>query len=663
MPRDSSIFIASAVRLRGRREAVGLTQAQVAERLGVDTARYRNWEKVFGLLPQRQHGDALARILDIEAEWLCSGVGEVLQPSEQDYEVLGQRAATRRRTLKLSRVKVAKAIGINMATLNSWEDSLPARYRGEKEHLWEDALQVPRGWLRDETMTIPSPNVSLDLACAMPVSVANEILAVGTWLARASERSRTVHFEELTEAEQRRATMFADRYGVSGPEKTVLQVIGNKFNLTRERVRQVVDAMTARARGVTLVLPRLSQLREAAPLEGAMSVAEFETKHRALLGPMLSLADADCFAREILGLSVASMTERSHWQSGNALQPMLLEVGGFEMAMAVRDASRKMIRSCGAAHVMFVTGMVSAALGEAVSIQDVCKVLTAVEGMEWLTVDEDWYWLGMDTSNNRVLDIVRKVLAVAARRLDIEDLHQAVCRSRRLIYDEDRTSPPAVEVPKHVLREILVRVPWLSVVQFDDFLLTESVAVEETLSSSELAVAEVIRRHGGAVARQIFNKELVATGFFSVPNLQIILSRSPIIRPLGFGIYGLRGVAASEKSLSAAMVSVGNAHSLPSTSDADGWHEFEITITEFKLRCGIVDFPTRVVSAGKYQTKGVVNGLFSVGAIPSAPQRVTGFVTLLRKAGIQPSDVLRVRIHPGMLCAEVSRAAGKTGAG
>lgn len=659
MESDQPTRISCANRLRERRIAVGITPAQIAERLGVDTARYRTWERVFGTLPQRQYGDALARILGVDSAWLCSGVGEVDSPVV-DYAFLGQRAATRRRVLKLTKVKVAESMGISHLTLGKWEENLPAQNRGLKETLWEEVLKVPSGWLRDPSMECldpPAPSsVSLDLTSAGCDSVASEIRAVGVWLTRLPERSRTVHIGDLSEGEQRRATMFADRYGVSGGENAVLQVIGNKFGVTRERVRQVVDVMTARARGVAFVLPHLLRLREAAGASSAMSVADFEAANRDLLGPALSLADADSFAREILGFSVASVTERSRVQAGNALKPMIGGEGGFGAAVIVRDASRRMIRSCGAAHVMFVTGMVSAALGSAVSIQDVRQALSAVEGMEWLTTDEDWYWFGMDTAHNRVLEVARKALSVADQRLDIEDLQQAVCRSRRLLY-EDRVSPPGIEVPKHVLREIYARVPWLTVVQYDDFVLTEPVLISEALNSSEMAIAETIRRNGGAVARQVLHKEFVLSGRFSSPNLQIVLASSPIVRPLGFGIYGLRGVPVSEKAFAAAMAGVGG-NVVQSSTDVDGWHEFEITMTEFKLRRGIVDFPmsvTRAIPAGQYRVDGFVVGSFAIGEVPSAPSRATKLVTLLRNSGVQPADVLRVRINPLLLQAKISR--------
>ena len=268
----------------------------------------------------------------------------------------------------------------------------------------------------------------------------------------------------------------------------------------------------------------------------------------------------------------------------------------------------------------------------------------------------------MDTANNRVMDVARKVLAVSGRRIDIEELHQAVCRNRRVLYEDDKSSPPAIEAPKHVLREILARVPWLSVVQFDDFVLAKPLEPKEVLNSSELAVFETIVRNGGAVARQTLNKEFVLSGTFSGPNLQIILSNSPIIRPLGFGVYGLRGVSVSEKAFAEALALVGGANPLPCGLDAAGWCEFEIEMTEFKIQRGVIDFPAGVVKAipaGEYLARGLASGTFRVGDAPSAPGRVTRLITLLRKAGIAPGDVLRVRVHPETMQAEISMASGQ----
>lgn len=97
-------------------------------------------------------------------------------------------------------------------------------------------LQLPCGWLRDPSTIAPDlPKGAIDLTDAGFLSVADEIRAVGAWLTRSRVATRTWDFNELSEQEQRRAVMFADRYGVSGEDNTTLQVIGDRLGLTRER--------------------------------------------------------------------------------------------------------------------------------------------------------------------------------------------------------------------------------------------------------------------------------------------------------------------------------------------------------------------------------------------------------------------------------------------
>lgn len=660
MLRDKQIYKDAAIRLKSRREAKGISVPDLANRLGVSTARYRTWEKIFGPLPQHQYGDAIDRIL---LDWgeppPRREAKDSPSPDNLDYEELGCRAKLRRESLGLSRSFVSGYMDMSGSTLQAWEISLPPCRRGSKEEAWENVLQVTPGWLRDPSMFAPDLlKAVIDLTDAEFLSVADEIRAVGAWLARSRVTTRTWGFNELSEQEQRRAIMFADRYGVSGEDKTTLQAIGDRFCLTRERVRQVIDKMTDRARGHQFNLPRLVQLKAAANSPRLWVVADFEAAHCDLLGGV-SLADADRFAREILGFSVASISERAFGQAINALHPMIIDLNVQEIVIAVRASSLRMIRSCGAAHVIYVTGMVSEATGKAVSLPDVRRALIAIEGMEWLTEDEDWFWLGPDTANNRALEAVRKVLATASRKVDVEDLHQALCRSRRAYYkSEVRVQPPEIEVSQEVLREILSRVPWLVVIQKNDFLLKEEVSIEAVLNSSELAVVRVIEEHGGAAARQVFNKKFVDTGIFSLPNLQIVLSNSPVIRQLGYGVYGIRGKEFPQNAFSTAHASVTKFSSLIDMTD-DGWCEFKFTISEAGLRNGIADIPRsvlRMILPGIYTAEGVASGAFSLGTIQSAPTRTSGLVRLLRKADIYPGESLLFRIHPESRRVRILRA-------
>lgn len=658
MPSDKIKYIDAATRLKSLRVAKGISVPKLAEKLGVSAPRYRTWERIFGPLPQRQYGDAINQVLsdlDTETRW---PVAEDSPPSSDtlNFDELGNRAAKRRKSLNFSRTFVAAKMGVSTPTLKSWETSLPKHHRGEREDAWEDVLDVPRGWLRHSSFC-PVPLEDAVLHFPELSSVADEIRAIGSWLSRQHAATRTWNFDVLSEQERRRAIMFADRYGVSGEDKTTLQIIGDRFGLTRERVRQIIDVMTNRARGAQFNLPKLAQLKAAVSTAELCAVTEFQATYRDLLGGV-SLADADRFAREILGFSVASISGRTFGLTSSTLQPMIIESGAQEIMIAVRAASLRMIRSCGAAHLLFVTGLVSEAIGKAVALGNVRSVLAAIDGMEWLTPDEDWFWLGPDTANNRVLEAVRKVLAAACRKVDVEDLHQAVCRSRRAYYKSDiRAQPPEIEVPQEVLREILLRVPWLSVVQMNDFILTEDVAVEDVLNSSELAIVRVIEEHGGAATRQVFNKMFVDTGAFSLPNLQIVLTTSPVIRQLGYGIYGVRGTEFPQKAYSVAHASVTKFTSRVDKKE-DGWCEFMFSISPAGLRNNNADIPMgvlKVIPRGIYTAEGVVTGTISLGTISSAPSRTGGLVVLLRKANIQPGEPLLFRIHPESMRAVITR--------
>lgn len=659
MLRDKQRYKDAAVRLKARRKAKGISVPEIADRLGVSTARYRSWEKTFGPLPQRHYGDAINRIFE---DWSASPQSYQLGdpvPDDFDYEELGRRAEKRRESLELSRLAVSSAMEIGSQTLKSWERSLPRRHRGAAEDAWEDTLRVPRGWLRQPSLEAPDPSPGpIDLGDSGAASVADEIRALGAWLVRSRFATRTWNFEELSDQEKRRAIMFADRYGVSGEDKTVLQVIADQFGLTRERVRQVVESMAERAGGLDFTLPSLTKLKAATCTEEVWTVANFEERHRNLLGGV-SLSDADRFAREILGTSVAAISDRSFAHGVNALQPMIIHPAVQEIVVEVRTASLRMIRSCGAAHAMFVTGLVSEAIGKAVSISDVRNALFAIEGMQWLTPDEDWYWLGPDTLNNRALEVVRKVLAVAGRKVDVEDLHQALCRSRRTYYkSESRAQPPEIEVPQEVLREILVRVPWLNVVQMDDFILTEEISIGEVLNSSEQAVVGVIEEHGGAAARNVFNRRFVKSGIFSLPNLQIVLAGSPVIQQFAFGVYGIRGREFPEKAFAEANASTSRLGSSVHVTD-DGWCEFQLTVSEASLRNGVADIPkrvARVITSGTYTTEGLANGTISLGTLKCSPTRTSGLTVLLRKAGIQAGERLQFSIHPEQKRVRIVRA-------
>lgn len=660
--------------------ALCMSILDIAKRLGVDPQRYRNWEKHFGPLPQQQYGAALARILDVDADWLLTGAGptpavplvsSVLAtdpfplpevPPRIDSAALGQRAKARRCELGIGCTELAERLGTMAATFRSWEAHFPRRRHAELEAAWEDALEVPRGWLRDcrlSALAAATPRkVAAEFSAAGCASVADEIRCVGAWLVRQTPRRRTWDAGRLNEAELRRARIFAERYGVCGPDNVTLQAVGDRYGVTRERVRQVVDLMSERAQDLPLTLTKLSELKSCVAAAVPISVEAFDAQHRDLLGESLSVVDADRFARELLGFGVCEVSAPAFSFSGNAVQSVLVGTADLGNMAVIRDAARRMIRSVGAAQVLYVTGMVAEATAAPVSISDVRRALPFIAGMEWLDEPNGWFWFGVETVNNRVLDVVRRVLVAAEGRVDVEELQQAVCRNRRILYDDERTSPPMIEAPWPVLRDMLARVPWLSVVQGDDFVLADPVAPSEVLSGAELALFDVLQQHGGIAARITLHKALVDTGSMSIPSLSLQLATSPIIRSIGYGMHGLRGWAIAPHVLARELADGGNSRVRQPLEMIAGDPEFDLVLTEYIFRTGGVTFPAgvmRSVPAGAYSLSGVAQGEIQLGTTPSAPSRVGGLIPLLRAAGLSVADVVRVRVYPDERRVEICR--------
>lgn len=520
-------------------------------------------------------------------------------------------------------------------------------------------MLVPRGWLRNPQMH-PVVRDAEELAYAVVdistfecKTVADEIRCIGVWLSRNVRRRRTYRIEDLSEDEARRARIFAERYGVRG--EATLQSVGDQYGLTRERIRQVVEKMTGRLNGITFVTPCFSKLKQLVQDSAPIALTIFNEKHRELLGENLSLEDADRFSREALGVGIANISDRSMGHTGNAIKRIVLPSQSEEdgLVVAVRDAARRMIRSCGAAQIMYVTGMVSEAMNKPVSVMEVRQSIQSVEGMEWIVEDDGWFWFGMDTVNNRAIEIARKVLAIADKRMDVEEIQQAICRSRRLKYDEGKNITPMVELPRHVLREVLSHISWLTIVQIDDFVLKEKIQPEGILSQSELALYNFLKQSGGVASRNTLYKEMVDKKLMSGASFQLLLASSPIICPYGGSLFTLRGWDSSIEVIQRAYQlrpnPLGHTPLLP---DRDGWVEFQLKMTAARFRDLIMDLPCATMTTiphGDYCFDGVVNGVFSIGAARkgNAPRRFNrAFVRHLKDAGVKDSDVLHLRVHP-----------------
>ena len=109
-----------ARRLRTERTALGLTQAAVAERLGVAQATYAAWE-TGRARPTARHVDDVAELLGLARETVLALCSTPFVVDYHDWPPLGRLIGARRQALGLTRGGLADAVGVAPGTIASWE--------------------------------------------------------------------------------------------------------------------------------------------------------------------------------------------------------------------------------------------------------------------------------------------------------------------------------------------------------------------------------------------------------------------------------------------------------------------------------------------------------------------------------------------------------------
>lgn len=658
-----------AERAEARRLELGISRVRVAALCGVLTATFAQWEKKLPKMrrPQESIWEATLAVptgwlrgdtvetpaLDLAADTLKLPATPVpiRKLSVAERQALGARAKQRRKDLSMSRQYVGGKVGTPLGKLVVWERILPIK-RNAVEENWEAVLQVPTGWLRDLGIEMDTPPTLSGLLMPVVDTVAAEIRSIACWLTRGPIRSRTFESAEFSTAELRCADMFSRRYGVSGEDESILQSIGEGFDLTRERVRQITAMMVDRVAGCDFVTPRFDELISLMLQLLPSRVADLDAKIRILLGENLSVVSADRFAREILGKAVAVITDRPAdmalaWDKV-AIHP---DDHDTEALRAVRDAARAMIRSAGAAQLYFVAGAAAKILGRGVDIDKVLQCCRVVSGFEWLLEADGWFWFGLEKGENRLLRIASKVLAIANRSVDGEEIHAALVRSRRDHYDRAPVRPYLIEPTIDVVIEVLRRLPHVLTVQSNNFRLKEPIPLANVLSEAELGIFNCLSKNGGVASTARLERLVVEPGLVKHMTLHICLNSTSIAVPIDVGLYALRGYSLSPASL-VAEASVRwerQNEALKLSRREDGLYSFEFELTGYMLKTRFFSVPAPlagILSVGEYTVEGASSPANFI-VLENGTKRFRQLINKVVEAGYSEGQKVRLIVESG----------------
>jgi hypothetical protein len=577
-------------------------------------------------------------------------------PTQEVREMLAKRIKTRRKYLGKSITDFLKSTGASWVLYRTWEKRIPLKYYPELERAFTDWLEVPKGWLRDPNIVVEEADISVNL-CYSAKTISEEIRAISSWLSTKNLAQRTVDHKQLTEKDYRWASIFAERFGVLGEEASTLQSVGDRYGLTRERVRQITEKMLERASVIPVKTPLIDAFIMEIEKSLPAKVNELNHIYRDFLGENLSVYTLDQFCREILG---KRFLEFSDTPAGMVVAWDLVAYAPNEdMAKdlrAIRESIKKMITSCGVAQISWVVGETSAVLGMPLSREEVLKKAKLIGEFEWIHKDAGWFWLGENYQNrNKLLSIVRKIMSVSQEAVDVSLIGHALLNSRREHYGEDNPRRQLhIEPSVLVVTEVLKKISWLDYKQSDDFYSKVTLNPKETLSDIEWKVYDFLTQNGGIASRYSLTEAINQHGDHRQA-LAFMLNESPIITKVGRGVYMLIGWPLDMVALNKAISSVGGISVPTYDVDDDGFITFKYELSEYRNRVRIFDVSnsvSRQLKLGAYSMSGFDEPVI-LTRYENGNCRLNQFVTKLNKLGMKVGDIFLTKMHPVHMKIEV----------
>ncbi|BBQ02887.1 hypothetical protein BSFA1_80150 (plasmid) [Burkholderia sp. SFA1] len=546
-----------------------------------------------------------------------------------------------------------------------WETvGLPASMRKDWLAEWERRLEVQQGWMLDCAGTSDTSSAKSLVKIESVGTMTDAIYEVGRRLARRG-RAISANVRPLSEAEARNAELFAARYGVLGAARSTLEAVAAPFGLTRERVRQVVQVMVEKSPLLTYDIAVVAEVAQACLSYVPATTAALTERLRYLLGPNLTIEDANRFSVELLGRQLVRISAPVNSGPGPRVESIAYDPSAPEGDATTEDLKElraiayQMIRASGAAHVATITG--EAILSGRVSRDAQVRLLMSVEGFEWLDEDESWFWFGPTRpGQNTIVNNMRKVFSVSTEPIDVTDLVAAITRARSKTAHRDFDRPRSLMLipPLHITRAVLERLDFLSVVQFDDFRAAALLQPRDELSETEMAVYELLKGRGGVASRTEIREELIESGRFLAVTVSLVVDNSPILARIGKGVYALVGWPIDVTALSRAVKSVGgNGSKLTDvTKHEEGGLSFPFVLSEFAARAKVCVLPVAavpLVPAGQYRVEDT-DDLVDCVHRSSGASSFNRLVQVMLSRGCEVGDQLMVRINPAAMTVAIS---------
>lgn len=392
-------------------------------------------------------------------------------------------------------------------------------------------------WLSAElakpVLSGPTHDLCLRLLAAEKASWAEELAELAGHAIETAQRR-----PGSEESRQRWIDIFLARHGgVSGLE---LQAVGDRFSITRERVRQICDAILTSLKAQPVKMPALEKLLRAAARVMPLPMQEADVQLVRFLGEGAGLDAAMAFAEEMgLESPVRRIAHGARTLAGR--KPIHIVEAAAAPATWVNAALVHARRDCtfvGCTNYVRIAGLVAMEEGVALDAETLEAVFSKAPGFRILDKDSGWFTLA-DSEQSAAASRMRKLMCVATGSVGIDTVASALMTDDRWLYREDGRT--LALPPLHVLTELFQGWNWLEANSHNKYTAKVSLDPQVLLSKSELGAIAVLNTYGGAATRAEVAAHLV--GNLGVSNVAVshVLATSSALCKLDHAIYGIGG--------------------------------------------------------------------------------------------------------------------------
>jgi hypothetical protein len=469
--------------------------------------------------------------------------------------------------------------------------------------------------------TIESLCVALDAGRDLDGAI---IIALAEGIHRAESLTLEAELCDVLEyaVASRNAEITRAYFGFGEASISTLQEIGDKWHLTRERIRQICSPGRLAKFGLMIFMPTLrrvlQQLHEMSPVRA--DVAQDRLRSQGMIEPGTLVSEILRYAR-VVGHKVELedvMAGHQHWVVGQHLSQMLPSMLAAAHRLCLRD---------GATTAQRVLERSPRATGTKLDVVAIEAVLTG--SSQFVRIGDGPAWFISENPSSGLKRRVEPILAEIGP-LSCDTLRAALRRDYRL--------GPLVP-PVAILRHSLERIPGLT---FNDDVLSVTEASDfNRPRRDDISIVQILRERGGVCARRELQQQASRVGV-SEANFWRIANYSPYVKRLARGVYALLGANPAPDRVREAMdhpTSKGGRIDFGWTSAGSLWIAYRLSSASSET--GVIGLPasTRALLQGDFEIRSASDGPI-IGTARTSGTTLWGLGGVLRSLGAEPGECL-----------------------